>query len=323
MSVAKAERLLDLVIALLSAPRQRSASWIQGHVAGYDDAASDEAFARMFERDKQELRDLGIPLEVHDDGYLIRPGRFALPAISFTPAESAALAVATRLWETTALRESGPAALRKLQDAAEVGDGPGDGAAEPVAAGPVQIRVRTAEPTFPTLLAALRSRRAVKFDYRAAGSAALTARHLQPWGMANIRGAWYVAGWDVDRGAQRTFRLSRIVGEVAASGRADAVQVPAGFDIRTAVRSAHPPDPTERALLRVRVGAADGLWRRAELRHSDDQGFDELSVAMTGLTDMARRIAAHGPDVIVMDPPELREAVIDLLSRAAAPHEVG
>ena len=59
MATAKAERLLNLVIALVNSPRYRSALWIRDKVAGYSDAPNDEAFFRTFERDKQELRELG------------------------------------------------------------------------------------------------------------------------------------------------------------------------------------------------------------------------------------------------------------------------
>ena len=106
MATAKAERLLNLVIALVNSPRYRTALWIRDKVAGYADAPNDEAFFRTFERDKQELRELGIPLQTPptgEDGYRIPPVDFALPAMTFTPAEAAALALAGRLWETTAL----------------------------------------------------------------------------------------------------------------------------------------------------------------------------------------------------------------------------
>ena len=110
MATAKAERLLNLVIALVNSPRYRTALWIRDKVAGYADAPTDEAFFRTFERDKQELRELGIPLQTPpagEDGYRIPPLDFALPALSFTPAEAAALALAGRLWETTALATAG------------------------------------------------------------------------------------------------------------------------------------------------------------------------------------------------------------------------
>ena len=133
MATAKAERLLNLVIALVNSPQYRSATWIRDKVAGYSDAPNDEAFFRTFERDKQELRELGIPVQTPPtgaDGYRIPPVDFALPAMSLTPAEAAALALAGRLWETTALASAGSGALRKIRDAVS-GPGPAGSSGDP------------------------------------------------------------------------------------------------------------------------------------------------------------------------------------------------
>ena len=88
---AKVERLMNLVIALLSTRGYLTAERIRANVAGYGDQ-TDEAFSRMFERDKSELRDLGIPLETGrvsafdaSEGYRIKPDAYALPDIDLTP----------------------------------------------------------------------------------------------------------------------------------------------------------------------------------------------------------------------------------------------
>ena len=109
---------MNLVIALLSTQRFLTAEKIRATVTGYGDCASDEAFSRMFERDKSELRDLGIPLETgkspgwdSTEGYRITHGDYALPDIDLTPDEAAAVAVATKLWESperiTAAQQAG------------------------------------------------------------------------------------------------------------------------------------------------------------------------------------------------------------------------
>ncbi len=322
MSISKAERLLDLVIALLNAPRYRSATWIRERVAGYDGAPSHEAFSRMFERDKQELRDMGIPIETQPsgDGYRIRAGEFALPPMSFTPAESAALAVASRLWETTVLAEAGSAAMRKLRDAADgpAPDGPAGGASGPSGAG-LKARLRTSEPAFPDLFAAIRARRAVQFDYRTAAGTHSQTRSLQPWGMVNFRGAWYVVGLDTVRDAPRTFRLSRITGGVTAVGRAGAVTVPPGVRLKDQVMANAGRPESRSALLRVRPGRAAGIRRGGSVvQHAaGPDGYDQVQVPMAALWDTARHVAGHGPDVIVVDPPDLRAAVVDLLRGVA------
>ncbi|WP_431602636.1 helix-turn-helix transcriptional regulator, partial [Mycobacterium mantenii] len=106
MATSKVERLVNLVIALLSTRGYISAEKIRSSVAGYSDSVSTEAFSRMFERDKNELRDLGIPLEVGrasawdpTEGYRINRDAYALAPVDLTPDEAAAVAV-WLLWQT-------------------------------------------------------------------------------------------------------------------------------------------------------------------------------------------------------------------------------
>ena len=282
MATAKAERLLNLVIALVNSPQYRSAAWIRDKVAGYSDAPNDEAFFRTFERDKQELRELGIPVQTPpagSDGYRIPPVDFALPAVSLTPAEAAALALAGRLWETTALASAGSGALRKIRDAAggneqlrrppAAADTAGVGTNEVAAATLLQPRVRTGDPAFAPLYAAVRARRAVQFEYRKDPGTPAEPRRVQPWGLVSFRGRWYVIGYDEKRAEPRTFRLSRIAGPVKPVGRAGVVRTPAGLDLlqrgrgqRRAARrpNGHRPDP-------VRPGRRAAPHRDQRARH--------------------------------------------------------
>jgi predicted DNA-binding transcriptional regulator YafY len=335
VATAKAERLLNLVIALVNAPRYRTAGWIREHVAGYGDAPSDEAFFRMFERDKQELRALGIPVQTQEgvgDGYRIQRADLALPQLRFTPAEGAALALAGRLWETTALAAAGAGALRKIRDAT-------DGAPLAPASDVLQPRVRTADPAFAPLYTAVRDRRVVTFPYRTGGpaptvvdpaagtpAAGLAERTVEPWGLVSRRGRWYLVGWDRDRQDRRVFRLSRIAGVVIAVGRAGAVDPPADLDLAAEVADRPDTPGVATARLLIREGRAAGLRRSAVTAHPAGRaGWDEVVVPVRHLIDTARGVAEHGPDVLVLDPPELREAVIAGLRRsvAAAPAPSG
>jgi predicted DNA-binding transcriptional regulator YafY len=341
---AKAERLLNLVIALLNAPTFRTAAWIRQKVAGYADAPTEEAFLRTFERDKKELRELGIPLQTPPngaDGYRIPRSEFALPPLSFTPAETAALALAGRLWETTALGAAGSGALRKIRDAeptvpgdgvdrsgrADTVDGWSDGSVETL----LQPRVRTSDPSFEPMLAAVRARRAVEFDYRKDPGGPAEPRRLQPWGLVSFRGRWYVIGHDEVRGDRRTFRLSRIAGDVRPGGRAAAVRPPEGTDLLAAVAATvQPPATDRRATLRVRSGVAAGLRRSAVdiTPLPDDPEWDRVRIPLGARWATARWIAGHGPDVVVEEPADLVEATVQLLagtlaSVQAAPRSVG
>jgi len=347
VATAKAERLLNLVIALVNSPRYRSAAWIRDKVAGYADAPTDEAFFRTFERDKQELRELGIPLQTQttgEDGYRIPPVEFALPELSFTPAEAAALALAGRLWETTALARAGSGALRKIRDAVATQDAaPGatpDPTAAPTAPGSpgghspgtarlaleepgglaaatlLQPRVRTGDPAFAPLYAAVRARRAVVFDYRKDPTGPAQERSVQPWGLVSFRGRWYLVGHDDLRNEKRTFRLSRIAGPVKAGGRAGAVHPPAGIDLLAEVAASVEPSSDRTATLRVRSGRAAGLRRTAvrSVPSEGTAGWDRVTINLGSLWDTARRITAQGPDVVVEEPADLLAAVVRLLS---------
>ncbi|MFD0889930.1 helix-turn-helix transcriptional regulator, partial [Streptosporangium algeriense] len=111
MSRRKTERLLNLVICLLATRRPLSAEHIRQAVPGYD-AANDEAFQRMFERDKNELREIGIPIEVQKDpweedpGYRIVRESYELPEITLEPDEAAVVGLAAQVWQRASLAEA-------------------------------------------------------------------------------------------------------------------------------------------------------------------------------------------------------------------------
>lgn len=315
MSRRKTERLLNLVICLLATRRYLTAEQIRRAVPGY--AESDEAFKRMFERDKEELRELGIPLEVGSDslwddepGYRIRRSDYELPEISLEPDEAAVLGVAARVWQRASLAGAASGALLKLRAA-------GIETEEAVPAG-IEPRVDTPESSFPALWEAVRDRRPVVFDYRAAGATEPARRHLEPWGVVSWRGRWYVAGHDRDRNGIRVFRLSRIVGDVVLRGEPGSVQPPPDVDIREIVTSRGEPAPARRtALLRVRHGAGDGVRRWAGPARRGGDGWDLLEFSFYDPDWLAGFLVGFGADVVVLEPADAREAVIRRLKGVA------
>jgi len=307
MSRRKTERLLGLVVCLLSTRRALTAAQIREAVPGYPD--SFEAFKRMFERDKEELRELGIPLETdlaspgdEEAGYRIRRQAYELPEITLEPDEAAVLGLAARVWQRAELAGTAAGALLKLRAAGI----DAEDTTQPV----IEPRVHTGEAAFGPLWEAVMDRRPVTFAYRAAGRSGVQQRRLEPWGVVNRHGRWYVAGHDVDRDAVRVFRLSRIEGAVAFSGPPGSVVVPAGTDVRELVRDWDSTPPAHRtATLRVRTGAGYGLRRRALSERPDGEGWDEIRVSF-GDIGYSDYLASFGADVIAVDPPDLREAVI-------------
>jgi proteasome accessory factor B len=311
MSRRKTERLLGLVVCLLSTRRSLTAAQIREAVPGYPD--SFDAFKRMFERDKEELRELGIPLETdsakagdEEAGYRIQREAYELPEITLEPDEAAVLGLAARVWRRAELARAAAGALLKLRAAGidtEDNTQPG-----------IEPRVQTGEPSFGPLWEAVRDRRPVTFAYRAAGRSGTQQRRLEPWGVVNRHGRWYVAGHDTDRDAARVFRLSRIEGAVSFSGPAGSVVVPPGTDVRELVKGWDSTSPTQRtARLRVRTGAGHGLRRGATGQRPDGEGWDEVQVPFREIDGFADYLASFGPDVIALEPPDLREAVIGRL----------
>ena len=316
MSRRKTERLLSLVVCLLSSQRYLTATQIRAAVPGYPD--SFDAFKRMFERDKEELRELGIPLDMGtngplDDevGYRIPRQAYVLPDIRLEPDEAAVLAVAARVWHRAELAGAAAGALLKLRAAGVE--------AEETAQPGIEPRLQTGEAAFAPLWEAVRDRRPVTFRYRAAGRSEAQRRELEPWGVVNRHGRWYVAGHDRARQAVRAFRLSRIEGRVEFSGPPRSVTVPPDANVRELVRSWDDrPVPQQTAVLSVRTGAGLGIRRQATKEVAGTDGWDQVETPFAELAWFSEHLASFGPDVIVREPADLRDAVITRLKGALA-----
>jgi proteasome accessory factor B len=315
MSRRKTERLLSLVVCLLSARKYLTASQIRDAVPGYPE--SFDAFKRMFERDKDELRELGIPLETgisatadEEPGYRIPRQAYGLPEIRLEPDEAAVLGLAARVWRRAELAGAAAGALLKLRAA-------GIDAEETTQPG-IEPRLQTGEAAFGPLWEAVRDRRPVSFGYRAPGRSSSQQRRLEPWGVVNQHGRWYVAGLDTDRGQTRVFRLSRIDGPVTFHGPAGTVTVPPGTDVRELVRDT--PQARRTAVLQVRQGAGYGLRRGASTVRPDPQrpGWDLVEVPFSDVSWHSEQIAEFGADAVVIEPADLRDAVIGRLKGVLA-----
>ena len=332
MAISKVERLVNLVIALLSTRGYITAEKIRSSVAGYSDSPSTEAFSRMFERDKNELRDLGIPLEVGrvsvldpTEGYRINRDAYALPPVELTPDEAAAVAVATQLWESPELITATQGALLKLRAAGVDVDPVDTGAPVAIASSAGVPGLRGSEGVLGILLSAIDSRQVVQFPHRSSRAGPYTTRTVEPWGVITEKGRWYLVGHDRDRDATRTFRLSRIGADVTPIGAAGAVTVPRGVDLRKIVADTVSETP---AGGQARVWAADG--RATSLRRAGrsigarqlagrDGEVIELDIGSTD--QLARDITGYGADAVVLEPESLREDVLARLRAQAGDEE--
>ena len=325
VSRSRTERLVNLVICLLSTRRFLTAAQIALTVPGYEhdpeDPREHDAFQRKFERDKAELRDLGVPLETGtasvfdtEPGYRIARREYALPDIHLEPEEAAAVGIAARLWRNAGLAAAASSGLTKLRAAGVEVDPTTTLGVEPVV---------TVDPAFEPLTSAVRARQAVAFGYRTPEADAPAARKLQPWGVVCWRGRWYVVGHDLDRRATRCFRLSRIVGGVRRTGRPGAYELPVDVDlIEHVARWSGPVERTKQATVLVRPGRADGIRRWAQEITAGPEG-DRMVLGYADVDQFAAWLVGYGADVVVLDPPEVRDRVVERLREIAEHHPAG
>ncbi len=303
------ERLVDLVALLLESPRPLTFDQIRAHMEeayGRGDPASAK---RMFERDKDILRDVGVPIEVVptdvwdvEQGYVIRKEDYYLPEIEFTPEEISALLVAAH---SGGQDDAAEYAVRKLLSGTD-GGLLGTGAPVPIAAeaGAVDARLTAAAE-------AIADRSSVRFGYRTARGEE-SERTVDPWGLVFRGGHWYLVGLDGERQDVRAFRFSRIVTDLSRSGEAS--RPPQGFRASEHVQAGPfgPGEPDERAVVafspEVAWWATSGVAGAETLRTRPD-GWVEVSLPEAPGGGLAAWVLSFGPEAEVLEPESLRAEV--------------
>jgi len=318
---APEERLVNLVVALMATEQGLTKDTILSSVAGYREqleaGASKDALEKMFERDKESLRGLGVPIEtignradpddLREARYRVPTAEYALPEdITFSPAEVALLNIAGGVWGSESLSADARSGLRKIRALGIPVD-------EPIIGYAPRIRVRDA--SFAALQQAIEQCRVVTFAYLRPGEARPRERRVQPLALVEYEARWHVYGYDLNVDADRTFLLSRIVGEVVATRKSFPAEQREGAGER-ALDGLRAVAARQRALLEVHPGteAALRLDRRAQ---AAPQG---IYVPYVDLHVFADELASYGPEVRVVEPADLRSEVIRRLEATLALH---
>ncbi len=306
-SVSRTERLLNLVIALLSTRAPLSRANIQAKVAGYDADTSVPAFERMFERDKEELRAMGVPIRTITDahgevqGYVVDAEEYATRDLSLTAEEIAVLNLAAQLWDNAVLESAALTAVRKLESTSDEGS-----FSSATTFGVLTARDAALLP----LLRAVRDGRVVRFEYRKPGQAEGEKRTVEPWAVHSKDGHWYLAAWDTERDEERIFRISRINGSV---------QV-------TATEVSSRPQPHARDWqveldddVTAQVNIPDGVG--AELRRLPVASAVGTHFTITeGRQQLLTLLWRADPSVTVLDPQDLRDEYLAGLASIEQAH---
>lgn len=306
----RVERVLDLLMTLLETSRPLSREDIFEKfkaIGAYPE--SPEAARRAFERDKETLRALGVPIHsqpVGDGsvtGYRVRPDDYYLPDLGLDEAETAALRVALNAVSLGA--DAGVDALLKLGTSAT--------------GSPVPLAALAAAPALPDVFEAQRRRCVVTFTYRGA------VRRLEPYGLAVRRGCWYVVGRDVDRDAIRSFRADRM-GEEVTVGPPGAFTPPADFAPGEHIEDRawmFGDDPI--VSVRIRIDAATVPLVLGELGEDvaviaeESDGAVEVEVAASAPAALRTSLLGFRDSVEVLGPPEQRAAMIETLRSFGEP----
>ncbi|WP_438353046.1 helix-turn-helix transcriptional regulator [Microbacterium sp. CJ88] len=313
------ERLVNLVVALMATEQGLTKDTILTSVAGYreqsESGASKDALEKMFERDKESLRGLGVPIETIGDRadpddlrearYRVPVSEYELPAdIEFSPAEVALLTLAGGVWSQSSMSDDARSGLRKIRALGIAVD-------EPIIGFSPRISVH--EPAFGPLRQASEQSRVVRFAYLKPGEDAPRVRRMRPLALVEYESRWHVYGVDLDAGADRTFLLSRITGEVEITRQGFPAELREGAGDR-ALAGLQELAARQRALLEVAPGTEASL-RLGRRGTPAEQG---IHVPFVDVHIFADELASYGPEVRVVEPEALREQVIARLEGALA-----
>lgn len=309
MDVTRTERLLNLVIALLAARTPVSRSIIQSSVAGYDPNATSAAFERMFERDKDELRSMGIPIETVTDahgevlGYLVDSHEYGMPALDLSFEEISVISLAAQVWDEAVLAPAAITGVRKLESQlTNVGTATTLRSFGSLAA---------SEAAFLPLLRAVRERKIVRFNYHKPGSATVAERQVEPWSLRCADGHWYVTGLDCERQERRSFRLSRIAGKVTVTGQ------PCSTDIHSIdLELGFEPHDDIEAMVRLPHGSGMEIRRRL----GSEEIEEELWRVRGPHHEIVSLVLRGDPQIVVEGPPEVVHDVRNRLQELTTVH---
>lgn len=237
----KFERLMNLVAFLLASREPVPFATIRKTVVGYNDLAREDAVEKRFDRDKKELREIGIPVEYTPsdeqgrDGYFIPLEEYFHHELDLTAEEATLLVVlanAARVGNDAINANLRSALLKMAIDSPLQEEVQTAVAQRQMHAFSRGKRDRAVLDNLDTLVSAVAARRSVKFRYRKANSSQATARQVEPYGLGYHEGEWYLVGRDVDRKDLRRFKVLRIQGKVQASrNKRPDFETPPGFDV--------------------------------------------------------------------------------------------
>lgn len=316
MSQVKTERLVNLTMALLNSRRYMKKSEIFQKVSGY--SGTEETKERMFERDKDDLRSLGIEIEVasHDPlfedepGYRIRPDAYQLPLTDLTQKESSIIAAALGLWRASGLEQDAITAARRVYSNAEIASEIFDKQISPV---------EFTEDRLISVSRALAAKSTITFDYRKNDHERGEQRKVNPFGLSAWQGNWYLVGEDLNRDDIRVFRLSRISSEIEVSRKRESYEIPNDFDVKDYLIMLEKSEVNVR--FKILKDQGTGIRQIASSINSVDDDSDLIEARYSNEQDAIRDALWYADCAELIAPEQLRIEVKANLERIIRNHE--
>ena len=317
MARARTERMLNLLFVLLNSSTPLTREQIRERVPGYGD--SNEAFERMFERDKAALRELAIPLETkpvdlfHDDvlGYRIDRSDWLMPEIPLSAQERTYLSLAASAWQSAQLSNAAKQAVTSV-DAREQDDSIN-----------VPVSLAKGRRHIAEILSAIANGKTVTFDYVGLKNSEVVRRTIDPWRALLHSGHWYLIGFDQDKGEVRSFRTDRIVGDLVETKHDILEPLPKEFDFSTIISywESSESDATVATIL-VRPGRAASLRVLASGTVIGDE-WDELTIPYHHESQLVGLIASACDVARVKSPESLHASVSRVVTTTLSVHNYG
>lgn len=298
MSSQKTERLINLTLALLASKRYLSKAEILRNIPGYE--GSPETKERMFERDKDDLRSLGIQIDVNnsdplfedEQGYLIKSESFQFAENEFTKEELLLLTMAANLWHDSAVEIDSQNALLKIQSLS--GPVENDMTTTPT------LRITEDWQLLVSIFTAVQNKQILEFSYRG------KKRQVNPYGLYSSNGFWYLIAFEIN--VIKSFKLVRIEGEVDLIGEKDAFEKPDNFNVGNFLKEKSNLVSLV-SKLQVRKGAALSLRNKFTVKDLDSE-WDLMDIPYTNEQELLEMVLWHGTDLKLIEPAALRQLLV-------------
>ena len=320
--VKKEDRLFSLILALVSSREGLTKTEILKTVRGYSDIfdySGNTALDKMFERDKDEIRSMGVIIDTlelpeeegqtHNIRYSISRQNYDFPeGLTFTSDELTLLNVAATAWREASLSNDSRHALTKIKSLGVSANDPLIGVAP---------HIRTNDRAFAAIEDALENELILTFSYLKPGQSKPEQRTASPLAVLNWGGLWYVLAFDMDVHAERTFLLKRIISAPTRIPQKTHPRSPENYAQRLRNEL---EDITRKNQASISVRSGSDAQLRLSAKYGQARHETVLTFGYSDLELLADELILFGDQITVISPPALIDSLRSRLELISSHH---